>query len=85
MQEPLTSQEYRRVRRRQLDTLVDNAELLNGMALRYSRRRARWHGLCRFLIKAVPITASIATTMAILSDKFVSLWRWFWSSALGGH
>ena len=83
MQEQLTAQEYRRRRRRQLDALVDNAELLIGIAERYSRRRERLRRFCRSFVKGLLVLGSVATAMAALSDKVVELWHWVWSH--GGH
>lgn len=79
----LTSSEYRQRRRRQLDALVDNAELLIGIAERYDRRRARWLAFWRAFWKALTIFGGVATGLIALSDRVIEFWHWLWSH--GGH
>lgn len=75
----LTNAEYKQQRRRQLDALVDNAELLNSIALRYSRRRAWWRAFWQALLKGLVVFGSVAAPLIALSDKVVEFWHWVWS------
>lgn len=78
MHEQLTSQECKRQRRDALDQLVDNAELLNSIAARYSRRRKFLARIGPWLVKAIPLASAIAVGVAASGDWIVKFWTGRW-------